>query len=444
VESVETRPGNSIGAKDAIYARVTRHLLPILFVSYVIAYIDRVNVGFAKLQMLHDLGFSEATYGMGAGIFFAGYCLNQVPANLMLARLGARRWMASIMVVWGIVSASMMFVRTPESFYILRFLLGVAEAGMFPGLVFYMTRWYPSHRRGRIMALLMTAQPLAGVIGGPLSGWIMQSFHDVKQIAGWQWLFLIEALPAVVMGLLLLRLIDDKIDDARWLSADEKAVLNDAIKADEARKSAQLSILEVLRSGRVWLLGLLDFSSVIGLYGVAFWLPSIIRATGVRAPLQIGLLTLIPYGVATVAMVLVSRNSDLTGERRWHLAISNLVGGVGLMLSTLDAGNTALSLLGLTIATAGIISSQPLFWNLPTAILGGTSAAAAIGLINTIGNSAGFLSPLAVGWITDVTHSTRIGMFMLAAWMFMGTALALCIPARLVNRKREIESKSTV
>ena len=419
----------------ATYAQVTRRLLPILFVCYVIAYLDRVNVGFAKLSMSHDLGFSEATYGLGAGIFFVGYCLCELPSNLILARVGARRWIARIMVTWGILSASMLFVRTPGSFYLLRLLLGIAEAGMFPGVIFYLTLWYPARRRGGIVALFMTAQPISGLLGGPLSGWILQSLNGAKHLAGWQWLFLIEALPAILMGIVVLFTIDDSIADAAWLHADQRHLLARNLAVDTARKHAFSSIPGVLGDRRLWLLSLISFSSVLGLYGVSFWLPSLIRATGVERPLDIGLLMTIPYGAAVISMVLAGRSSDRRGERRWHLALATIVGGVGLLISTLAGAHPAISLVALSVATAGIFSSQPLFWNLPTAFLGGTAAAAAIGLINALANTAGFVSPYLVGWINTRTRSTEVGMYVLAASLFLGSALTFLVPAALVDPK---------
>jgi D-galactonate transporter len=436
----QAAPGRVAAVEDAIYARVTRRLLPVLFLCYVTAYLDRVNVGFAKLQMLNDLGFSEATYGLGAGIFFLGYCAAEVPSNMLLARIGGRRWLARILVTWGVVSACMLFVRTPASFYALRCLLGAAEAGMFPGTIYYLTRWYPAHRRGRILSIFMAAQPVTGVIGGPLSGWIMQSMQGALGLAGWQWLFLVEALPAVAMGIVLFYCIDDRIADAHWLRPDEKHALEAALAADAARKQDLPSFASVLGNGRVWLLGAITFTSVMGLYGVGFWLPSIVRATGIQQPLRIGLLTAIPYALTIVAMLLLSRNSDRTGERRWHLAWCTTAGGIGLILSTLAGGNAVLAMLALTIATIGIGVSQPLFWNLPTAFLGGGAAAAAIALINVFGNLAGFFGPYTVGWIVKETHRTTVGMYVLAGFLFLSSILALCVPARLVNSSRWSET----
>jgi D-galactonate transporter len=437
-DTVQGTEQGSTEQESVLYGRVTRHILPVLFICYVIAYLDRVNVGFAKLEMLRDLNFSEGVYGFGAGIFFLGYCLAEVPSNILLGRFGARRWLTRILISWGIVSACMLFVRTPGSFYAMRCLVGVAEAGMFPGAIYYLTRWYPAHRRGRILSIFMTAQPVTGVIGGPLSGWIMQSFRGTLGLAGWQWLFLIEALPAVVMGVVFYFAIDDRIADAKWLTAAEKLQLEEALERDNARKQALPSFGTVLRNGRVWLLGSITFTSVMGLYGVGFWLPSILRATGIQQPLRIGLLSAIPYALTIVAMYFVGRSSDRTGERRWHLALCTAIGGVGLILSTLAAGNVTAAMVALTIATMGIGVSQPLFWNLPTAFLGGGAAAAAIAFINVGGNLAGFFGPNFVGWIVNTTHSTKIGMYVLAGFLFLSSLLALCVPARLVNTRARV------
>jgi D-galactonate transporter len=429
--------GSTLVDQEAVYSKVTWRILPVLIICYIIGYIDRVNVGFAKLQMLHDLHFSETTYGLGAGIFFIAYICCELPSNLALSRIGARRWLASIMIVWGLISAGMMFVQTPLSFYVMRCLLGVAEAGLFPGVILYLTYWYPSHRRGRMTALFMTAQPASGLLGGALSGWILQSFSGTKHLAGWQWLFLLEGLPAVLMGAVLFFWLDDGIHDASWLSDDHKRLLQRDIEAESKRKQVHPSIASLLKDGRVWLMGLITFSSVMGLYGVGFWLPTIIQGTGVKTPLDVGLLTMIPYGAAMVAMLLVSRSSDRSGERRWHLALSTMAAGCGLVLSVMFGSNSVLAMIGLTLGTAGIITSQPLFWSLPTTFLAGTAAAAGIAMINSMGNFAGFVSPYLIGFIKDYTKSTALGMYVLAFALFVGSALTLCIPASLVNEKRD-------
>jgi MFS family permease len=392
---------NASTLEDRTYAKVTARLLPLLFLSYIVAYLDRVNVGFAKLQMLNDLKFSDTIYGLGAGIFFIGYFLFEVPSNLILHRVGARRWIARIMITWGVISALMMFVTTPTMFYVMRFLLGMAEAGFFPGMILYLTYWYPAQRRGRITALFMTAVPLAGVIGSPLSGWILQSFAGVNGWAGWQWLFLIEGIPSVLVGLLVLGYLDDGIDKAKWLDTSEKALLKENIRRDTSGQVSH-SFREALGNGKVWVLSLVYFGVVMGLYGVSFWLPTLVKATGVKSALDIGLLSAVPYAVATIVMVLVGRSADRFRERRWHLAVPCVLGSVGLVLSAVYAGSTLFAL---------------------------------IALINSVGNLAGFASPYMVGFIKDLTQSTNQGMYALAAFMLVSALLVItAIPARLVNR----------
>jgi D-galactonate transporter len=426
-------PGITQSDEAATYAKVTWRLIPFLFLCYVVAYLDRVNVGFAKLQMLNDLKFSETVYGLGAGIFFIGYFLFEVPSNVLLHRIGAKVWIARIMITWGIISSLMMLVTTPLTFYILRFLLGAAEAGFFPGIILYLTYWYPSYRRARMTALFMTAIAASGVIGGPFSGWIMQAFNGINGWAGWQWLFLLEGLPSVAMGIAVYFYLDDRIRDAKWLTEEQKQVLEKNIESDSHGKEDH-SVLGVFRSAKVWQMSVIYFCFIMGLYGVSFWLPTLIKETGVKSPLDVGLLTMIPYAVAVVAMILVSRSADHRRERRWHAAIPAVVGGIGLIFSAIYGNNVTVAMIALTVATAGILTSLPLFWSLPTAFLGGTAAAAGIALINSLGNLAGFVSPYAVGVIKDITHSTNMGMYLLAGSLFLGAILTLTVPARLVNK----------
>jgi D-galactonate transporter len=411
-------------ANDALYARVSWRLMPFLFLCYVVAYLDRVNVGFAKLQMLADLQLSDTVYGIGAGIFFIGYFLFEVPSNLLLARVGARVWIARIMISWGVISAALMFAQGSWSFYLLRFLLGLAEAGFFPGIILYLTYWYPAQRRARMVALFMSGVAVAGVVGGPLSGWIMQAFGGWQGLRGWQWLFVLEGLPAVLVGVWTLFYLDDGIRSAQWLQEDEKQALEQAIAADGQTRQ-HLPLAQLFGSGKVWLLALIYFLFVMGLYGVSFWLPQLIKNSGVKNVLDVGLLTAIPYGVAALVMVLAARHSDRTGERIWHTACAGLAGTIGLIAATVYSDNTALALAALSLATAGILSTFPLFWSLPTALLGGTAAAAGIALINSVGNLAGFVSPYLVGAIKDATGSTTAGMLVLAASLVAGAVLTV-------------------
>ena len=419
--------------EEATYRKVAWRLMPLLLICYIIAYLDRVNVGFAKLQMIGALGFSDVVYGLGAGIFFIGYFLFEIPSNIILHKVGARVWIGRIMITWGLLSAAMMFITTPTAFYIMRFFLGVAEAGFFPGIILYLTYWYPSHRRGRITALFMTGIALAGVLGGPLSGAIMKLADGRNGWAGWQWMFLLEGLPAVLIGIIVLMYLDDRISDAKWLSEEERALLAANIAAENSSKE-EASVFTVLSSGRVWLMAMIYFSLVVGLYGVSFWLPTIIKAMGIADPLEVGLMSAIPYGAAMIVMLLVARSADRLRERRWHIAIPALLGAIGLVLSVLWAKDTVLAMAALTLATAGMLSTLPLFWSLPTSFLAGTGAAAGIAMINSIGNLAGFASPYAVGWLKEATASTDAGIYVLAASLVLGAALTLSVPARLVNK----------
>lgn len=419
--------------ETATYAKVSWRLMPLLFLCYVASYLDRVNVGFAKLQMLNDLKFSETIYGFGAGIFFIGYFIFEIPSNLILHRVGARMWIARIMITWGLVSGAMIFVTTPMTFYVMRFLLGVAEAGFFPGVILYLTYWYPSNRRGKMTALFMTGIPLSGVIGGPLSGWILHSLSGVRGLAGWQWMFILEAIPSLILGIVVIVYLQDRIRAAKWLTEEEKQLLEAQVGAEASLKEEQ-SLRQMVANPKVWLMALIYFCFVMGLYGVSFWLPTIIKTTGVKDPFDIGLLTAIPYAAAAAAMVLIGRSADKHRERRWHVAIPAVLGSIGLILSTVYDHNTLLAMSALTLATIGILTVLPLFWSLPTAFLGGTAAAAGIALINSFGNLAGFVSPYLVGWLKDLTQSTNTGMFVLAASLVAGALLTLTVPARMVNK----------
>jgi MFS family permease len=327
----------------------------------------------------------------------------------------------------------MIFVDSPTTFYVMRFLLGVAEAGFFPGVILYLTYWYPAHRRGKMTALFMTGVPISGVIGGPLSGWIMKAMPGVHGLAGWQWMFILEAIPSLLLGVFVIFYLKDRIRGADWLSEAEKQLLEAQIQAESSQKQ-EASLGQMFANPRVWLMALIYFCFVMGLYGVSFWLPTIIKATGVTDTFNIGLLTAIPYASAAIAMILIGHSADSRRERRWHVAIPALLGSVGLILSTVYDHNTVLAMSALTLATIGIITVLPLFWSLPTAFLGGAAAAAGIALINSLGNLAGFVSPYLVGWLKDQTQSTNSGMFVLAASLVLGALLTLSVPKHLVNK----------
>jgi D-galactonate transporter len=425
---------HSVSNADAAYRKVTWRLLPFLMLCYVVAYLDRVNVGFARLQMLADLRFSETVYGLGAGMFFIGYFLFEVPSNLLLHRVGARVWIARIMITWGLVSASFMFIRTPTSFYVLRFILGIAEAGFFPGIILYLTYWYPSHRRSRMVSLFMAAPPIAGIFGGPLSGWIMQRFAGVHGLAGWQWLFVLEAIPAIVVGIAVLFFLDDRVREARWLSDSEKSLIAHDVAQEQASIAGHGSLAAVFSDPRLWRMCAIYFCVVMGHYGLTFWMPALIQSAGVTGTLRIGMFTAIPYTGGAIAMVLVGWHADRTRERRLHAVVPMITGAVALSLSAIAGTHTAVAIMFLTVAAAGVLSCGSMFWSLPTAFLGGVSAAAGIAVINSVGNLAGFVSPYVVGWLKDLTHSTVAGMYAVSTVLVVGALVILTVPARLVNR----------
>jgi len=415
------------------YAKVTARLLPFLFICYVAAYLDRVNVGFAKLQMLSDLQFSETVYGLGAGIFFIGYFLFEVPSNIILHKVGARVWIGRIMITWAILSAATAFVTTPTMFYVVRFFLGVAEAGFFPGIVLYLTYWFPAQRRSRMNALFMIGIPFAGVIGGPLSGWILNAMDGMQGLAGWKWLFLVEAVPSLILGIVTILYLPNSIRAASWLNDEEKRLLQENIAAENTGKTDH-ALSGVFKNPRVWLMAAIYFCCMMGLYGVGFYLPTLIKAAGVKDALDVGLLTAIPYGCAVVAMLAIAKSADRTRERRWHFTVASALGGLGLLLATIYGDNVVLAMAALSLGTAGLLATMPVFWTYPSAILGGTAAAAGIALINSVGNLAGFVSPSIIGWMKDVTQSTNAGMYVVSAALLLGSVLALLQPRSLVNR----------
>lgn len=420
--------------RKSAYRKIAFRLMPFLMLCYFCAYLDRVNVGFAKLQMMSDLQFSEAVYGLGAGIFFIGYFLCEVPSNIVLHKVGARRWIARIMITWGILSGCFAFVQTEWQFYTLRFLLGVAEAGLAPGLLLYLTYWFPSYRRARMTVLWFIAIPISGMIGGPLSGLIMDRMSGVHGWFGWQWMFVIEAIPTVVVGLLVLAVLKDSVQEANWLTQDEKNLVKQELAQDNQHKEGHASVKEFIADKRLWLLAGIYFCVVMGQYAITFWLPTLIRNSVISDNWHIGLLTSLPYMCAIVVMILAGRSGDHFQERRWHLIIPMCAGALALTFATLFASNLTLSLICLCIAASGVLTASSLFWMLPTNFLGGVSAAAGIAAVNSFANLAGFCSPYLIGWVTTNTGSNAIGMFLITAVLIFGASLVLRVPAKLVNR----------
>ncbi|TDF83956.1 MFS transporter [Pseudomonas sp. H9] len=415
-------------SRNALYRRITLRLIPFIFICYLFNYLDRVNVGFAKLQMLDALKFSETIYGLGAGIFFIGYVLCGLPSNLALNRFGPRRWIALMMIAWGTLSTCLLFVTTPMEFYVLRLFTGAAEAGFFPGIVLYLSRWFPATRRGRIMALFMSAIPVSGLLGGPFSGWILNHFAAGQHgLAGWQWMFLIQGIPTVILGIMAVFLLSDGYATAKWLSPAEREMIKHDLAIDAASKPVTVSdsLVSVFTNPMIWTFGFVYFCIQSGVYAINFWLPSIIKSLGFSDALLIGWLSAIPYLLAGVFMLLVGRSADLRNERRWHLVVPMLMGAIGLLMAVNFASNPVIAMLGLSIATMGALTGLPMFWPMPTALLSAGTAVAGLAIINSVGQMAGFLSPYLVGFIKDQTGSTDAALYSLAGLIVVGSLVAL-------------------
>jgi MFS transporter, ACS family, tartrate transporter len=419
----------------AAVARVSRRLIPFLFLLYILNFLDRVNVGFAALEMNRDLGFGPAVYGLGAGIFFIGYCLFEVPSNLVLYRTGARLWIARIMVTWGLAASAMMLVHAPWSFYLLRFLLGVAEAGFFPGIIFYLTYWYPARERARAYAWFLAAIPVCGVIGGPLSGALL-GLDGWLGLRGWQWLFLLEGIPSVLVGVTVLWLLPDRPRDARWLQPAERAWLEERLEAERSDPASShgASLRRALAAPLVWWLGLSYFLLVVALYGFALWLPQLVKASGDFSNFEVGVITAVPYAVAAVGMVLVGRSSDRTGERHLHLALPALAGALGFLAVT-RAGTTGLLIAALSLAAFGVLGWLGAFWALPTAFLREQAAAGGIALINSMGAVGGFVGPYLIGDIKERTGDFAPGLPLLAVSLMAAAVIVLGLRATAGRRK---------
>jgi MFS family permease len=407
------------------YAKVTLRLLPFLGLCYLIAYLDRVNVGFAKLHMLEDLALSDAAYGFGAGIFFIGYFLFEVPSNLALHRFGARMWIARIMVSWGVISGSMAFtepmarftgLEVETVFYTLRFLLGAAEAGFFPGVLLYLNYWYPSHRQSRTVSLLLMAQPFAFVFGAPASGAIMDGMHDIGGLFDWQWMFLIEAAPALLLGLAVVFYLDNGIDQARWLSSAEKQLLKDRL-AQDARAKGDYSLRALLATPAMWLFAVILFCIVTGVYGINFWLPTIIAETGIKSVLAVGLVTAACYFTSAVLSVLIVRRAERMNEKRWHATAAAMLGGLALALSTVWTDSTLITAVLLSLATTGALVATALFWSFPGSLLTGAGVAMGLAAINSFGNLGGFVGPYLLGLLSTLLGSRTAGVGLLGAFM---------------------------
>jgi ACS family tartrate transporter-like MFS transporter len=408
--------------------RVSRRLIPFVFLSYVVAYIDRVNIGFAASALQRDLGLSNTQYGIGAGLFFLGYCLFEVPSNLILDRVGARLWIARIMVVWGLVSMATMFVHDVTTFYVARIALGIAEAGFFPGVVLYLTYWIPAAERARTGALFMMAAPVAIIVGAPVSEAILK-LDGVRGLHGWQWLFILEGLPAVALGVFALKVLTDRPEQADWLPDDDREWLTKTMAAEreERMQTGHASLWRGLRSGRVWLLCLAYFLNTTVTYGVFLWLPKILDEATNASGFGLSALTAIPFVAALVAMVVIGRHSDRTGERKLHVAGCAGLAAVGLLLAVTFQENVPLLVLSFTLSQMGQRSVMSVFWAIPPMLLGGTAAAAGIGLINAIGNLGGFFGPSIMGTLRESTGGYTGGLLVLAGALVLEALIVMSL-----------------
>jgi MFS transporter, ACS family, tartrate transporter len=407
-----------------VLRRVSWRLMPFLFALYVCAYLDRVNLSYAALSIRRELGFSDTVYGAGAGLFFISYALFEVPSNLILMRLGPRRWIAIIMTAWGVLSTCMALVHSPHSFYLIRFLLGAAEAGFFPGIVLYLTYWFPLAQRARAVARFMTATAVAGIIGAPIST-VLLRLNGVAHIAGWKWLFVGEGLPSIVLGLCVIFVLTDRPADAAWLSGAEREWLLAAVKAHEPESvtGTGTHLLHAFKSGTVWLLASIYFGISVGLYGLSLWLPVLVKNFSHAADLRVIALTAIPYLLAAVTMLLVARSSDRMSERKWHLCAC-LAGGALAFLFSAVLSNPLLEITALFISAAGIWGGFGPFWTLPTGMLRGDAAAGGIALINSVGAIGGFCGPYLMGRVSDLTHSFRAALLVCSGLLLMAAVVA--------------------
>jgi ACS family tartrate transporter-like MFS transporter len=426
-------PGTTQGAT---IKKVFLRLMPVLFISYILAYIDRINIGFAAIRMNVDLGISPYIYGLGAGVFFLGYFIFEIPSNLMLEKTGARRWIARIMISWGAISACMAFVQGPTSFIIVRFLLGIAEAGFFPGVILYLTYWFPLEYRARIIAAFMVAIPVSLAVGAPLSTAILQ-MDGLGGLKGWQWLFIIEGVPTVLFGLVFLTVMPDKPRDAKWLSADERGWLQNTIDSEHKAVAAVhgTSVLQAFADPRLIALAFIYFANTTANLGLAFFLPQILKGLGLT-DMQTGLMTSVPYIFGTLGILLFGYVSDKYKERRWTLFSALALTGFGLIAAGLMTGSL-LAVIVMAIAAIGIYGTKAPFWPLPSLFLTGSAAAGGIALINSIGNLGGFVGPYVVGWIRDVTKSYEAGLYFLGGLALVAGVLTLVmVNARFGEARR--------
>lgn len=406
-----------------LFRKIDLRVLGFLAICYAFAYVDRINIGFAKLQMQQDLALSDAAYGLGAGIFFLGYVLFEIPSNLLLLRIGARKTLARIMILWGLTSAAMCFASSTTSFYVLRFLLGVFEAGFAPGMIFYLSYWYPKARMARALALLLAAAPIGGIVAGPLSGWVMTALSGASGFSGWQWLFVLEGLPAALLGIVALFWLKDSPGQAPWLSPDEHSILRGMVAPAVPDRSAHRALPALLRNPSIYRFSAAYFCLICGIYSIGFWLPSILTAAGIQSVLEIGLYSAVPYIAAAVSMYGLARRSDRKKERRRHAAVATAISGVALAIATVYSNQFGIAFVAITVATGAMFAGYAVFWAIPNDHLRGSDAAGGIALINTLGLFGGFLSPTMIGQVKTLTGHTEAGLLVIAAFLVLGALL---------------------
>lgn len=435
--SHRTAGGNSaIISEASVYRKINRRLLPVLLLCYTFAYLDRVNIGFAKLHMQEDIpALTEAVFGIGAGLFFLAYACLEIPSNLLMHKIGARRTITRIMILWGLSSTAMMFVRDETSFYALRILLGIFEAGFAPGIILYLTYWYPARRMAAVMGIYMLAGPIGSILGSGVSAAIIAATDNLGGLAGWQWMFLIQGLPCVLLGYLFWKSMSDRPSEAPWLSDSEKSLVAKVIGETKANQSTH-RFVDALREPSVYIMAIAYFGIMCGIYAVSFWLPTILKDNGVKDTFTIGMLTAIPYILTIPSMILISRSSDRFQERKWHAIIPALIAAAGLSIAAFTSTNFMLSFAALCIAVCAVWSAYTVFWAVPSQHFGGTAAVGGIAFINTIGILGGFVAPTIMGFVREATGSTQGGLLTMVGLLILSIAALLVLPATL--RKRQL------
>lgn len=424
--------------------KVALRSMPLIILCAIFANLDRMNIGFAKLQMTVDLGFSETMFGFGAGLFFIAYALFGLPSNIALEKFGAKRWICTIMMIWGALTAIMFLVKTAEQFYAVRFFLGAAEAGFFPGIVLYISRWFPKRRRATMTAWYTIAIPIAGIIGGPISGFIIDSMDMTSGLRGWQWMFILEGVPVLFLALIVLKYLPNKIEDSHWLSTNEKQFILNELNSEEKEKTESIkSFSAIFFNKYIWILVIIYFSLRLSLNTLQLWTPTFIHGAGISSNFHVGLLSALPYVVGVLFMFYIGKSSDTKGERRWHLFIPMMLTAVGLCLAGAMSTNVVFVVIGLMLAGMGSTAALPLYWQFPQAFLSTATLAAGLGIISSFGSLASFGAPYMIGWMRDHIATPGMALYVISGIIFLGTLTIFTIPAKSVNRKKAQEDLVT-